>query len=172
MLCCAAQGRAKLLLSQKDALALAFPPGQEVVKKTAYLDAQQIQSAQRLGKARIEARVWTYYIGKSSGRVTGYAYFDRIIVRTMPATIIVALDKKGDIRFIEILTFDEPVDYLPRTRWLNQFKGKNIKTDLRLRGDIRNVTGATLTAETLTQSARRISALHKILHPSVKFENK
>ncbi|MEO2094376.1 MAG: hypothetical protein ABGY71_09970, partial [bacterium] len=44
-----------------------------------------------------------------------------------------------------------------------QFKGKQLDHQLRLKRDIKAVTGASLTAKATTSSARRILALHLTL---------
>lgn len=160
----AASAQAKLLLSQKDALALALPAGAAFEKKTAYLTKGQISQAEHLAQAKVESAVWTYYVARNEeDEAVGFVYFDRVIVRTMPAAIMVSLDADGRLRFIEILTFDEPEDYLPRVRWLGLFKGRLLDDELRLSGAIRNVSGASLTSEAITKSARRLLAIHEVL---------
>jgi len=53
-----------------------------------------------------------------------YAYFDTHLVRTLPETILVLLAADGRIRRIDILSFEEPEDYMPTERWLQQFPGR------------------------------------------------
>lgn len=159
------QARAKLLLSQKDALAMAFP-GAALEKKTAFLSKEQTLLAQKRARAKVDSSLWTYYVGRSTdGTVVGYAYFDKVIVRTLPAAIMAVVGPDHRLRFIEILAFNEPEDYLPRKRWLGLFRGHALNDELRLHGAIRNVSGATLTAEAVTRSARRLLAIHGVLYP-------
>lgn len=160
----AAPVEARLLLSQKQALALAFAPGIRVERKTAYLTTEQAGQAQREGQVKIDSRVWTYYVGTSSRGVEGYAYFDTHIVRTMPETFMAVLEPGGQVRFVELLSFLEPPDYEPKPRWLNQFDGKKLEEDLMVRRAIRNITGASLTSQKLTDGIRRILAIHSLLH--------
>ena len=156
--------QARLLLSQKQALALAFDPSLMVERKTAYLSEEQAERAQREGQVQIDSRVWTYYVGSSSRGVEGYAYFDTHIVRTMSETFMAVLEPHGEIRFVELLSFLEPPDYEPKPRWLGQFGGKSLSTDLMVRRGIRNITGASLTSQKLTDGMRRILAVHSLLH--------
>lgn len=158
------EAQARLLLSQKDALRLAFPEGVAIEKRTAYLGREQLAAAEKLASAKLDSAVWTYYEGRRDGAPAGWAYFDRVVIRTMPGTLMAALDSDGSLRFIEILTFDEPEDYLPMRRWLDLFKGKALDGDLRVKGGIRNIAGSTLSAYAIADSARRILALHQILH--------
>lgn len=158
------RAEARLLLSQKQALALAFDPSLTVERKTAYLSMEQAERAQREGLVKIDSRVWTYYVGSSSRGVEGYAYFDTHVVRTMPETFMAALDSDGRVRFVELLSFLEPPDYEPKPRWLDQFDGKKLEEDLMVRRAIRNITGASLTSQKLTDGIRRILAIHSLLH--------
>ena len=161
----AVEGQARLLLTQKQALDLAFPAGTAVERKTAFLTAEQVREAEALAKAKVESKVWTYYVAASSGAPAGWAYFDRVIVRTMPATVMGAVAPDGTLRFLEVLTFDEPDDYKSSPRWLAQLKGRTLDKDLRVGGVLRNQTGATLTSASFAESARRMLAVHAVLHP-------
>lgn len=161
MLVSVGEGRAKLLLSKKDALGLAFPTGAKVERKTAYLSKDQVKRVEKRAHAKMDSSIWIYYVGESSTGVIGYAYFDRIIIRTLPATVMAVLDGEGRVRFVEILTFSEPADYLPRRRWLGLFKGRGPDNDARVQG----VSGATLTAHSLRRSVDRILAVHEELYP-------
>jgi len=96
------------------------------------------------------------------GRITGYAYFDTHLVRTLPETVVVRVTADGRIAAIEILSFDEPEDYLPRERWLRQFEGRPLDEDLSLKGAIRALTGATLSSRSVASAARRILAIHRL----------
>ncbi|TBR21950.1 hypothetical protein EPO15_09025 [bacterium] len=161
----AVEGQARLLLSQKQALDLAFPAGTAVERKTAFLTEGEVKDAAALAKAKVESKVWTYYAATSSGAPVGYAYFDRVVVRTMPATVMAAVAPDGTLKFLEVLTFDEPDDYKATPRWLDQMKGRPLDADLRVGGLLRNQTGATLTSAAFTEAARRMLAVHAVLHP-------
>jgi len=86
-------------------------------------------------------------------------------VRTMPETFMAVLEPSGALRFVELLAFLEPEDYLPRPRWLGQFRGKVLDDELLVRRGIRNITGASLTSQALTDGVRRVLAVHSVLHP-------
>lgn len=153
------------LLSRQEALALAFPAGTAVEKRTGYLDKEQVEAAKRLARAPVDSRVWTYYVGSERGAVVGYAYLDTFTVRTMPATVLAALAADGRLRFMEVLSFNEPEDYMPPDAWLKTLRGRALDADLRVQGGLRNVAGATLTAHAFAESARRVLAVHRTLHP-------
>lgn len=155
---------ARVLLSQQEALALAFPAGTRVERRTAYLTEDQQRRAQEAGHVKIESKVWAYYVGISSLGAGGYAYFETHVVRTMPETFMVALAPDGSVRFVEILAFLEPEDYLPRPRWLAQFQARKLDGELFVRRGLRNITGATLSSQALADGVRRVLAVHAVLH--------
>jgi electron transport complex protein RnfG len=156
----------KVFLTPEEALKLAFP-GAAIERHTAYLtEAQQRQARKLSGDEELPSALVTYYLGKKDGRAAGTAYFDTHVVRTMPETIMVVVDPAGHIARIEVLSFSEPEEYLPRAHWYEQFRGKPLDDELSMKRGIRAVTGATLTARATTDAARRVLALDRVLRAS------
>jgi len=161
----AAALEAKVFLTREEALKLAFP-GAAVERRIAYLtEAQQKEARKLSGEEELPSPLVTSYAATRDGRIVGFAYFDAHLVRTMPETIMVVVDPAGSIRRIEVLSFDEPEEYMPRPGWYAQFAGRLLDDELSLKCGIRPVTGATLTARATTDAARRVLALHRVLHP-------
>lgn len=161
LLLLAAPAPARVLLSQKDALALAFPGDAKVERKTAFLTDEQLAAAEKAAGAKIDSKVWTYYVGSSSS--AGTAYFESHRVRTMNEAFMVVVNPDATVRFIEILSFAEPDEYLAPKKWLGQFSGKPLDDDLMLRRGLRNITGASLTSDAVTRGVRRVLAVHQVL---------
>jgi len=153
---------AKIYLSQEEALKVAFPSPALIERKTLYLDDAQAEKVERESRTKVPGRVFPYYVGRKEGALLGYAYFDTHLVRTLPETIMVLLSPAGEIQRVEILSFSEPEDYFPRKAFLDQFAGKGPDGDLAVRRGIRNLAGASLTAEAITAACRRILALHRL----------
>jgi hypothetical protein len=158
----ATPARARVEMTQDEALRLAFPPPHEIERRTLYLDDAQAKQAGDAAGVPIEARVVPYYVGRSDGAITGYAYFDTHLVRTLPETIMIRITPAGAIAAIDIVAFDEPHEYRVTTRWLDQFRGRDAAEAPRLPGAIRSLSGATLSARAVTDAARRILALHRL----------
>ena len=157
---------AKVFLTQEEALKLAFP-GATIERRTAYLTEAQQKQAQKLsGDSELPSALAGYFVATKDGHTVGTAYFDTHTVRTMPETIMVAVDPSGAILRIEVLSFSEPEEYLPRAHWYEQFQGKPLDSELSLKRGIRPVTGATLTANATTDAARRVLALDAVLRQS------
>ena len=160
----AAPARARVLLSQKDALALAFPEGTKLERKTAFLTDAQAAAAETAAGGKIDSKVWTYYVGTSSSGAAGTAYFESHKVRTMNEAFMVVLNPDATVRFVEILSFAEPDEYLAPKKWLGQFQGKSLGEELMIRRGLRNITGASITSDAVTRGVRRVLAVHQVLN--------
>jgi hypothetical protein len=154
---------AKSFLTQEEALRLAFPKGAVVSRKTAFLsEADRAEVSRRSGGAPPPGLV-AYYAATVDGKDAGAAYFDTHVVRTLPETILVVVDPNGVIGRIEVLSFSEPEEYLPRGTWYGQFAGKALGDELSEKKGVRPVTGATITVRVTVEAARRILALDAFL---------
>ena len=161
----AAPASARVLLTQSEALALAFQ-GCEVRRETLYLTAEQVRRAGELAGVPVPSALVPVYRGVCDGKPSGAAYFDTHTVRTLPETIMVVVDPAGRAARVEVLSFQEPPDYLPRDAWYDQLEGRPLDPRLQLRRAVRPVTGATLTARATTDAVRRVLAIHAVTRPA------
>lgn len=157
---------AKVYLTMDEALRLAFP-GAAVSRRTAFLSPSQQEEARRLcGDDRVPSALVTYYVAARGGVEIGRAYFDAHVVRTLPETVMVTVGPDGAIGRVEVLSFAEPDEYLPRSRWYGEFKGRKLDAELAVKHGIAPVAGATLTARATTAAARRVLALDRVIRGS------
>ena len=134
-----------------------------MTRKTAFLsESDRAEVARRSGGGPPPGLV-AYYVATIGGREAGTAYFDTHVVRTLPETILVALDPKGAISRIEVLSFSEPEEYLPRGTWYGQFPGRTLSDELSEKKGVRAVTGATITVRVTVDAARCVLALDAFL---------
>jgi hypothetical protein len=156
---CAAAAGARVLLTQEQALATAFPKTVKVTRQTFFLTPQQLEAARRESGVEFNDQLIIRYAG-SDGR---FAYFDTHRVRTEPETVMIVVTADGKIDRVEILSFDEPTDYFPKRRWLDQFLGRKLDRELALNGAIHPISGASLTGRAITNATRKVLALHHVL---------
>src|SRR5436305_1031274 len=87
----AAAAHAKVLLTQEEALRLAFP-GAKVEARTAFLTDEQRRVAKALsGEEDLPSALARYYVATKEGRPEGEAYFDTHVVRTMSEAVMVVV---------------------------------------------------------------------------------
>jgi len=154
---------AGVYLSRDEALRLAF--GDKAVERTSvFLTEGQLARARELAgdDAEIRSALVTRFVdadGKS-------AYFDTHLVRTLQETLMVVITPEVTVERIEILSFLEPREYLPREAWLEQFRGRELDRSLALKRKIHGITGATLSARAVTEATRRVLATHQAISES------
>jgi electron transport complex protein RnfG len=155
---------AGVIATKDEALARAFP-GATISRRTGFLSADQQEEAARLSSAEVDSRMVVRYQGTKDGREVGTAYFDKHLVRTLPEVVMTVVAPDGRVTSVEILAFAEPKDYLPQARWLKQFQDKSRSDDLRLKRDLRGITGATLSSRAVAAAVRRSLVLDQMLRP-------
>jgi hypothetical protein len=158
----AANARAGVILTEKAALERAFP-GQQPERRMLYLTPEQTAAVQKAARSRLPSEVVTLWEARADGAVTGRAYLDTHLVRTMPETVLAVVEPDGRLRTALVLQFGEPSDYLPRERWLTTLPGKALDDDLWPGRGVRRVTGSTLTVQALTEAVRRCLAVDAIV---------
>ena len=158
----AGAAQAKVFLTVDEALRLAFPDA-KVERRTSYLTEAAAGTCEQAGGDSGAFAVGACVRRDRGGKAAGTAYFDTHRVRTLPETVMVVLDPSGKVRRVEVLSFNEPQDYLPGGGWYGQFAGRGLDERLALKRDIRPLTGATLTARATTGAVRRVLAVHRVL---------
>jgi len=152
--------QARVFMTQQQALASAFPPGTKVVRQTYFLTPAQLAAANKESGVEFAGQMIVRYAGLDGDRIVGYAYFDSHRVRTMAETVMVVVSPDGKAGRIDILSFDEPPDYQPRPRWLEQFRGRKLDDELSLKGAIHPISGASLSGRAIVNASRKVLAVH------------
>jgi hypothetical protein len=139
-------------------------PGSNVEIKNLVLNFQQLESIQKLSGVKFDSKLVSIYIVKKGQNIIAYGYVDTHTVRTKPEVVLYTIAPDFKIDVIEVLHFGEPLEYLPEKNWFENFKGKGLDNDgLKLRTNIPNVSGATLTSRAITDRARLAIAIVKTL---------
>jgi hypothetical protein len=94
------------------------------------------------------------------GATLGYVLVDEVIGRQDLITYAIGIDADGALRTLEILAYRESHGGEIRNRaWREQFAHRAGLAELRFRTDIKNIAGATLSSEHVTQGVRWLLAL-------------
>jgi Na+-translocating ferredoxin:NAD+ oxidoreductase RnfG subunit len=103
-------------------------------------------------------RVWK---AEAGGKVVGFFVFDRVVGKHLFIDYAVALTPAGAVQKVEILEYRESYGGDIRSpSWLGQFVGKTSGSALKINGDIRNISGATLSSTHVTEGVKRILAAY------------
>lgn len=93
----------------------------------------------------------------------GYVFVDEVLGRQDMITYAVGIDHSGRMGALEVLSYRESHGGEIRgTAWRNQFDGREGLEHLRFGADIKNIAGATLSCEHVTQGVRWVAALWQV----------
>ncbi len=161
----ASAAHARVHLTVDQALRVAFGEGAKVEREVFFLTGSQLARARELAGPRLElpSSLVTRHRGSRDGAPAGWAYFDTHRVRTLQETVMVVVAPDGKVAKLEILSFLEPEEYLPRKGWLGQVLGRGLDGELAVNRGIHGITGATLSAHAVTDAVRRVLAIHQVL---------
>lgn len=149
--------------ARDEALEIAFPDAERIEPRDFFVTPEQRREIERRAQAPLVTDLVTIYVGHKNGAISGYAILDTHTVRTLPETFLVVLTPEGTVAATYVLAFYEPLEYLPSDRWLEQFDGKDVDSDLRVGRGIAAITGSTLTSQAVSRGIGRALALHAVL---------
>jgi Na+-translocating ferredoxin:NAD+ oxidoreductase RnfG subunit len=155
-ICLSQTALGEIYLTPKKALLLMFKGSESVISVKKIVQEKDKKTLEKKLKTPLLRDTWTFYLGKSGKKIDGYALMDHEIGRSEPFTYIVKIDPKGFVEAIEVLTYQETHGSEIRSqRFLKQFKGKNVGSRLKLKQDIKNISGATISAHAITAGVKR-----------------
>jgi Na+-translocating ferredoxin:NAD+ oxidoreductase RnfG subunit len=110
-------------------------------------------------------RIWGATRG---GMLLGHVFVDEVIGRQSLITYAVGIDTDGALRNLEILAYRESHGgEIRNAAWRAQFTHRDALEQLRFPTDIKNISGATLSSEHVTQGVRWLLALwQSVLRPA------
>jgi len=102
-------------------------------------------------------RAWKALRGSD---LLGYVFVDEVVGRQDFITYAAAIDAAGKLGTLEVLAYRESHGGEIRNEaWRRQFAGRRGLEQVRFRTDIKNIAGATLSSEHVTQGVRWLVAL-------------
>ncbi len=129
------------------------------------LSNAQVSQLSKTSMQKIDSKLYRIYVAKTGTKTVGYGVLMNNKVRTKNAIGLYLITTDGKIKSIEVVAFNEPMEYLPTATWLNVFDNKSTQDTLKLNQDIPTTTGATLSARAITDGARAALALLEIVKP-------
>lgn len=95
------------------------------------------------------------------GKQEGIALIDNVLGKSMPITFMVIFDEDGNILSSSILKYREPYGGAVASEdWQSQFKGKNDNSNYEIGEDISTISGATISANSVSAGIRKLTILY------------
>lgn len=157
----AAPGYAKIYYSKQEAMVLAFGEDAKVEMMSLFPSKDNIKRIQQLARAKLDSPLFTFYVGKKSGEILGYAAIETHNVRTKPETLLVVLDAQGKLSQVHTLAFHEPPEYQPPRRWYDQLFNLPL-SELNFGAGVQGISGATLSSRAALSSVRKVLAVYQV----------
>ena len=154
---------AKSFLSVDEAIHASFPTDTKIEKHSIILTAKQFSQIQKKAKAKVNTKVYRYYTLTYQSKAIGYAVLEFRKVRTKKATVLYGFDMKGTLKFTEIMAFGEAPEWVPSATWMSQLQNKKKNAALYIGKDIPTISGATLSARSVSEGARVARAMYEIV---------
>ncbi len=154
---------AEVLLSPIDAMKENYSQTATIRKKNILLSSAMFKKIQSSAKVKLQTKIYRIYIAEKRGKISGYGILINKKVRSKNAVVMYLITKDGILKGIEIIAFNEPHEYIPSKTWTSQFQNIPTNKMLKLSRDIPTITGATLSARSVTDSSRIAFAIYNEL---------
>ena len=106
-----------------------------------------------------------------AGALLGFAQVRNVKGKDQPITYLVAIDSANALKDVDVLVYREPyggeVAYDP---WRKQFRGKTATAPLQVGKDIKNISGATISSNSVTRGVRQTLAELTAWHAAGKLK--
>ncbi|MDF0674722.1 MAG: FMN-binding protein [Nitrospira sp.] len=151
---------AEEFMSEEEGVRIMLPKSERVRKEVITLSQEK--------KAHIQERIgWKFpeesfevYIGESGSQVDGYAVVQHTIGKHKPMTYLVGVDNEGSVSDVELLVFRESRGSdVGKKRFNAQYEGKTVLDPIRIKSDITNITGATMSVRSMSAGVKRVLVL-------------
>ena len=150
--------------TEEEAVKAAFTAGETVVEIDWELMSKDTKKEieTRVGQSLVFRRTKCFQ-GSKAGAVAGYACIDNVIGRSKPITYLFKVNHpKGDVAQYEIMVYREEIG--KETGWgpfREQFYGKKLGEPFQYGNDLRNYSGATLSANGLRDGFVRLLVVYE-----------
>jgi hypothetical protein len=157
-----------IFLREEEAPKAVFPEGtsfdRKMIRSTEELK-EKIR--QRMGKAKTSVWEDSYvtFIAKKGDAILGYAVIVEEIGKHRPITFVVGVGNDRKIKDAALMVYREAYGGEVRDRrFLQQYKGKELKDPLLPYRDIQSISGATLSVEAIGRGSKKALALVDLIY--------
>jgi len=158
-----------IFLREEEAPKAVFPEGtsfdRKMIRSTEELK-EKIR--QRMGKTKTSVWEDSYvtFIAKKGDTILGYAVIVEEIGKHRPITFVVGVGNDRKIKDAALMVYREAYGGEVRDRrFLQQYKGKELKDPLLPYRDIQNISGATLSVEAIGRGSKKALAVVDLIYP-------
>jgi hypothetical protein len=150
-------------LTAEEAQRALFPQADHFTEVVLSLSPAQHEQVATLAGAQPPHRSLRAYRALQGEELLGYVFVDEVIGKEDFITYAAAIDAAGRLGPLEVLSYRESHGgEIRNDSWRRQFAGRAGLAQLRVQTDIKNIAGATLSCEHVTQGVRWLMALWRV----------
>ena len=152
----------KVLISPIDAMKANYGLNSTVTKKNILLSNIKFKNIQKNAKTKLNTKIYRIFTAKKDDVVLGYGILVSRKIRSKNG-VVLYLIKNDKLQGIEIIAFNEAMEYITSSTWNKQFSNTPTDKMLKLNRDIPSITGATLSARSVVEGSRIAFAVYNEL---------
>lgn len=145
---------AQMLLSPTDAMLKNYGNKSKISEEVVALTPSLVQKIQESSSVKVEAKKIQLFKATQDGKTIGYGILLNRKIRSKNGVVLYLISKDATLKAIEVIAFNEPLEYIPSKTWMAQFENVKADTSLTLAKNIANITGATLSAKSFVDGSR------------------
>jgi Na+-translocating ferredoxin:NAD+ oxidoreductase RnfG subunit len=147
-------------LTKEEALRVAMPHAETIRTEQVELTPAQRKRVHDKADHPLDAESFIFYVGRRNDQINGYAYITDKKGRHRPITFIVGLKPDCSVEDVAIMIYREPRGYeVKEERFLRQYHNKTIEDPIEVQRDIKNISGATISAHSVSVGVREAVAI-------------
>jgi len=140
-----------------------FPQAEHFTEVALSLSPTQHEQVVTLAGQQPPHRSLRVFKAMRGGELAGHVFIDEVIGKEDFITYAIGVDAHGRLSAPEVLSYRESHGgEIRNSAWRQQFAGRHGLDELRVRTDIKNIAGATLSCEHVTEGVRWITALWQV----------
>ncbi len=151
---------AKMLISPINAMEQNYGAKCKIVEDSIILSAAEAKKIQETSQVKLGSKIFKVFKALQDGKTIGYGVLINRKIRSKNGVVLYMISPDSVLKGIEVIAFNEPMEYVPSKKWISQFE--NVKTDapLALDKNIPTITGATLSAKSFVDGSRVAFAIY------------
>jgi len=148
-------------LSVEQAQTAIFPDATQFVASHVVYTPAEVAAIEKQSGQKVRTRGEQVWRAQQGAQLLGFFIVDYVIGKHLVINYAVGLSPDGRVKRVEILEYRESYGgEITNRDWLGQFVGKTSRDPLELDRDIRNISGATLSSQHVTDGVKRILAIY------------
>ncbi|MDF1883532.1 FMN-binding protein [Sulfurimonas sp. SAG-AH-194-C21] len=153
---------AQVLISPLDAMHEHYGQTATISKKNILLSRTKHTKIQTNAQTKLDTKIYRIFTAKQGTKILGYGILINRKVRSQNAVVLYVI-ADNILKDIEIIAFNETHEYLPSKKWNVQFQNRPTDKLLRLKKEIPSISGATMSARSITDASRIAFAIYNEL---------